>query len=262
MAAESNSIADRTELAQSCCSAFYEQDWVRALAEESFHPGGADLTRRTVNAMNLPANSAVLDLGCGTGTTSILVDREFDYVVAGVDISAANIERAKGRPDSDGVCFEQANAHSLPFGDGDFDGVVAECVFSLLTDKPAALAEMRRILKPGGRLGLTDMAIGNALPADMAETIAPWTCLSDAYEEKGYRSMFTDAGFDITEFVDESDGLDATLRSIKRKLLLAGTGAFLAGAAIDLGTIKYWLGRFAAEVANGTIRYLRFQLQA
>ena len=263
MAAESNSIAGRTAREQSCCSAFYEQNWVRALAEDSFHPGGADLTRRTVNAMGLPATSALLDLGCGTGTTSLLVSREFDYVVTGVDGSAANIERAKGRPDSAGVCFELADAHSLPFRDGDFDGVVAECVFSLLTDKRAALTEMRRILKPGGRLGLTDMAIGNALPADMAETLAPWTCLSDAYEEEGYRSIFTDAGFDITEFADESDGLDTMLRSIKRKLLLAGAGVFLAGSVpLDLGTIRYWLDRFAAEVAKGNIRYLRFQLNA
>ena len=73
--------------------------------------------------------------------------------------------------------------------------------------------------------------------------------------------MFTDAGFDTTEFADESDGLDTMLRSIKRKLLLAGAGVFLAGCVpLDLRTIRYWLDRFAAEVAKGNIRYLRFQL--
>jgi predicted TPR repeat methyltransferase len=57
----------------SCCSTFYEQDWVRNLAEDIFHPGGADLTRRTIAAMDLPAHATVVDLGCGTGTTALML---------------------------------------------------------------------------------------------------------------------------------------------------------------------------------------------
>ncbi len=78
----------------SCCSAFYELDWVRRLAEDIFHPGGAELTNRTVAAMNLPPGAAVADLGCGTGTTAMMLDRYYGFRVSAVDISAANIERA------------------------------------------------------------------------------------------------------------------------------------------------------------------------
>ena len=247
----------------SCCSAFYEQDWVRTLAEDSFHPGGAELTRRTVAAMALPANGKLLDLGCGTGTTALLIGREFDYAVTGIDTSAANIKRASERATSTSISFKLADAHSLSFENSRFDGIIAECVFSLLSDKPVALTELLRILKPGGRIGITDMAIQGALPGDLADAAAPWTCLADALDENGYRAMFTDAGFTVAEVVDESAGLDTLLRNIKRKLVLAGAGGILAGKMpLDLSTIRYWLDRFATEVDNGSIRYLRFQLTA
>ena len=75
----------------SCCSAFYEQDWVRNLAEDIFHPGGEELTRKTLAAMHLPANSRIADLGCGTGTTAILLAKDYGLRVSAIDISAVNI---------------------------------------------------------------------------------------------------------------------------------------------------------------------------
>jgi SAM-dependent methyltransferase len=213
--------------------------------------------------MNLPHNGTLLDIGCGTGTTALLVSREFDYRVTAVDASAANIERAAGRADSTSVSFELADAHTLPFEDCEFDGILAECVLSLLADKPVALTELRRVLKPGGRVGLTDMSVGGALPDDLVDVAAPWTCLRNAIDVDDYRTMFTDAGFSVTELADESAGLMHLMKSIKRKLLLAGAGGLLpGGVALDLVTIRYWLDRFATEVAKGNICYLRFQLHA
>ena len=263
MTVEPETLARDAAATRTCCSAFYEQDWVRLLAEESFHPGGEELSRRTVAAMQLPASGALLDLGCGTGTTALLLSREFDSRITGIDASAANIERASARAGSAAVCFDLADAHTLPFEDSEFDGVLSECVFSLLADKQVALRELRRVLKPGGRIGLTDMAIGGALPDDLLEMAAPWTCLADAADEGGYRAMFAAAGFTITSVADESAGLVTLLGGIKRKLLLAGAGGVLGGGvALDLPTIRRWLDRFADEVDRGSIRYLRFQLTA
>lgn len=262
MAAEPGTGPHERPAASSCCSAFYEQDWVRILAEDSFHPGGVELTRRTVAAMRLPANAKFLDLGCGTGTTALLVSREFGFAVTAVDASAANISRAAQRADSTAVRFDRADAHALPFADCEFDGVLAECVFSLLADKRAALAEFRRVLGPGGRIGLTDMAIGGSLPEDLANVAAPWTCLADALDEESYRAMFADACLDVSEVADESAGLTNLLLNIKRKLVVAVTGGLLTGgASLDLATIRYWLDRFNDEIRRGSIRYLRFQLR-
>ena len=76
--------------ADSCCSAFYEQDWVRQLAADSFHPGGEELTRRAIAAMNLPHGAALADLGCGTGTSALMLAREGNLRISAVDLSASS----------------------------------------------------------------------------------------------------------------------------------------------------------------------------
>jgi ubiquinone/menaquinone biosynthesis C-methylase UbiE len=251
----------------SCCSTFYEQDWVRNLADDIFHPGGEDLTRRTIAAMDLPAYATVADLGCGTGTTALMLTRDFNLQVSGVDLSAANIERAIERTDTNSaaVRFIQADAQKLPFDDNEFDGILAECSFSLFADQAAVLAEIKRVLKPGGRLAITDMAIGGPLPVDIAEVISPWTCLVDAMDRQSYAQGFAAAGFAIQVITDESAGLTNLIQLLKRKLLLLGVGGVLAANSMptfDLATIKYWLDRFQAEVDKETIRYLRFNLRS
>jgi ubiquinone/menaquinone biosynthesis C-methylase UbiE len=266
----------------SCCSDFYEQDWVRHLAEDIFHPGGVELTKKTLAAMNLPAGAAIADLGCGTGTTAIMLARDYDLRVSAVDISAANIERAVERlnPEHATVRFCRADAHDLPFKDSELDGLIAECTFSLFREQHKVLAEIRRvlkpggklavtdmathgILKPGGKLAVTDMATHGTLPDDIAAVLAPWTCLADAVDQETYLEMFTTAGFEIQAMADESASLVSLVRMLKRKLLL-GAGAALANHALpslDLATIKFWLDRFETEVRQGSIRYLRFNMQ-
>ncbi len=184
-----------------------------------------------------------------------------------MDIISANIERAIERTDTSSVAvrFIQADAQELPFEDNEFDGILAECSFSLFADQAAVLAEIKRVLKPGGNLAITDMAIGGPLPADIAEIISPWTCLVDAMDQQTYAQEFAAAGFAIQIIADESAGLTSLIQLLKRKLLLLGAGGVLAGGSIptfDLATIKYWLDRFQAEVEKGSIRYFRFNLRS
>jgi ubiquinone/menaquinone biosynthesis C-methylase UbiE len=249
----------------SCCSAFYEQDWVRYLAEDSFHPGGAPLSKRLVESMSLATGAPIADLGCGTGTTALMLSRDYDLRVSGVDLSADNIDRARlrARETNSPVEFHCADAGALPFEDAELDAVLAECSFSLFSDRPGALAEIRRVLRPGGGLALSDMATHGELPEDIAAVIAPWTCLVDAMDEEAYTAMFTAAGFSIGSVSDESTGLSQMIVGLKRKLLLLGAGATLSGKtlpALDLGSIKHWLDRFETEVEQGRIRYLAFLL--
>ena len=253
----------------SCCSAFYEQDWVRHLAGDIFHPGGEDLTQRTIAAMNLHPGANIADLGCGTGTSALLLADKPGLDVSAIDLSADNIRRAQDRLSAEArtagaVKFQQADVHELPFVDGQFDGVLAECTFSLFQRQQAVLEEVKRVLKPSGQLGITDMAVGGPLPADIASIVAPWTCLVDAVDQKAYSDMFIGAGFEIKEFSDESSALMSLISLLKRKLLLLGVGSVLTGVSVpkfDLAEIKYWLDRVTAEVEKGTIRYLRFNLQ-
>ena len=128
----------------SCCSAFYEQDWVRHLAGDIFHPGGPDLTQRTIAAMNLRPGASIADLGCGTGTSALMLADKPGLDVSAIDLSADNIRRAQDRLLAEAgaagtVQFQQADAHELPFEDGQFDGVLAECTFSLFQRQQAVL---------------------------------------------------------------------------------------------------------------------------
>ena len=252
-----------------CCSTFYENDWVRKILDDNFHPGGEALTRRSIAAMGLPQNALIADLGCGTGSSAMLIARENSYRVCGIDRSRSNIIRAQQRQQASGIDgvqlrFLHGDATELPFQDGELDAILAECSFSLIDDQHAALHEFHRVLRPHGLIGLSDMAIEGTLPADIEEVIAPWTCLLNAHSGAGYRVLFEDAGFDLLECSDESAGLLTMISGIKRKLLLIGTGMVMGNIQdfdFDLATAKHWLQRMQAEVEDGRIRYLGFQLQ-
>ena len=82
--------------AAACCAAFYEQDWVRTLMGDHFHPGGEALTQRLFDDLALQPGDRVLDLACGTGTTAGLLAERYDVEVVGLDFSAANVDRAPG----------------------------------------------------------------------------------------------------------------------------------------------------------------------
>lgn len=217
--------------------------------------------------MGLPAHARIADLGCGTGTTALMLARDFELHVSAIDVSSSNIERAVERAELDGISvrFSQADAHGLPFDNGELDAVLAECTFSLFSDQTTVLAEIRRVLKPGGRLAITDMATGGVLADDITEILAPWTCLATAVDQASYSKMFETAGFEIQSLADESTGLLSLIKKLKRKLLLLGTGALLANQDLqgfDLKTIKFWLDRFETEVKQGSIRYLHFNLKS
>jgi ubiquinone/menaquinone biosynthesis C-methylase UbiE len=264
MGTRASAVATQS-LDSQCCSAVYEQDWVRAIAQDCFHPGGEDLTRRSVQRMGLKPGARLVDLGCGTGSSAFLLADEFGLRVTGIDASTSNIGRAvlrSGEKKSIEVGFQTGEAANLPLPDASADAMLAECAFSLFPNKPAALAECRRVLKPGGRFSISDMAVEGSLPEEMDEVLAPWTCLVDAMNRGTFQALFEQAGFRVAEFSDESEGLTSLIGSLKRKLLLlaAGNASGMLPSALPLSTVRYWLDRVRAEVDAGVIRYYGFSL--
>ena len=84
---------DATAL-KACCAAVYGQEWLSLLVGESLHPGGLELTRHLGQRLRLGPADRVLDIACGTGTTSVFLAQEFGCHVTGVDYGAQQIERA------------------------------------------------------------------------------------------------------------------------------------------------------------------------
>ena len=246
-----------------CCANFYEQSWVQELLGDAFHPGGVALSTRLVHSLNLPGDSRVLDVACGIGTTTLIMERQFGLESVGLDFSQSNVDKAiasAGKNPAVLCEFFQGSADELPFPDESFDALVCECAVSTFADQPRALAEFHRVVKPGGVVGITDMVVTAPLPDDIAQHIAPWTCMAEAHDIVGYQRLFHDAGFCVAHYVDESQGLLDMVSDLKKKLLMAGMGRAL-GAIPQLPTsiseLRTLLRR-ARELTNeGVVQYCR-----
>ena len=140
-----------------CCATFYGSDLSRALLGDSFHPGGVQLTRRIGNLLGLTADSHVLDVAAGRGTSALSLASIFGCRVTGIDLSEQNVSVAGGEAEAqqltDRVQFQLADAERLPFPDASFDAIVCECAFCTFPGKDVAAAEFARVLRPAAWSG-------------------------------------------------------------------------------------------------------------
>jgi len=92
----------------------------------------------------------------------------------------------------------EGDAEAFPFADGSFDAALCECSLSTFSHKERALAELHRVLCPGGRLAISDVISDHdRLPDSLAEAMAQVACIGSALPEHGYENLLTDAGFDV-----------------------------------------------------------------
>jgi arsenite methyltransferase len=121
----------------------------------------------------------ILDIGCGSGVDTILaaiLAGEKGSAI-GVDIVTEMIERAENNlalMDLENVKLQKASGESLPFAEDTFDVVISNGVINLIPDKEAAMSEIIRVLKPAGRLMVTDQIAEGSIKKDFKERIANW----------------------------------------------------------------------------------------
>jgi SAM-dependent methyltransferase len=126
------------------------------------------------------AGETVLDLGCGAGLDSLLAARRVGPAgrVVGVDMTEAMVVKARANAAAAGVAnaeFHHGEADRLPLADGSVDVAISNGVFNLCLDKPKVLAEVFRVLRPGGRLQMADILLDDRVTPREVERKGAWS---------------------------------------------------------------------------------------
>jgi ubiquinone/menaquinone biosynthesis C-methylase UbiE len=252
---------EAADLTKGCCAAAYSGDVVALVLGESYHPGGLPLTRALLEHLGLAPGARVLDVASGRGATALVIAGEHPVEVDGVDLSESNVAHAADAAGeaglADRVRFHTGDAERLPFDDGAFDAVVCECAFCTFPDKATAASELARVLRPGGRLGITDVTVAPpGLGGDLAG-LAGWVaCLADARPLEEYSSILAAAGLRTvhTERHDAAlarmvEQIDARLRALRMSITMPALAGVDFDRALDL------TAQAAAAVRDGVAGY-------
>lgn len=247
---------------KACCAAAYGSDLAALLLGDAYHPGGPALTRRLATALDLRAGEHVLDVAAGRGTTAVLLAGEFGARVDGVDLSAANVAlgqgAAAGADLADRVTFAVGDAERLPYPDGNFDVVVSECAFCTFPDKPAAAAQFARVLRPGGRLGMTDVIAEPArLPAELTTIVGRVACIADARPLAEYADLLADAGLQVVRSERHDAAMGRMIDQIEARLTVVRLTARAQAEALglDFNRSEPVIAAARQALADGVIGY-------
>ena len=207
-----------------------DQDGVRAVAEAFGYtaeelrsiPAEANMGLSCGNptaTANLREGEVVVDLGSGGGLDVFLAAQKVgpsgraigvDMTPEMIALARRNAERRRAEGAADNVEFHQSTIDRIPLPDASADCVISNCVINLAPDKPAVFREMARVLRPGGRLAISDIALRRPLPQDLARDVAAYVgCVAGAIPVEEYRRGLAEAGFSHVEIVDSGADLNA-----------------------------------------------------
>lgn len=168
---------------------------------------------------NLREGETIVDLGSGGGLDIFLAAAKVGPTgrAIGIDMTPEMVERARrnaehgnnGAPFTN-VEFHLATIDKLPLPDNSVDCVISNCVINLAPDKTAVFREIARVLKSGGRVAVSDIALKKALPSELANDISAYTgCIAGAIPIADYKRGLLEAGFSQVEVVDSAADLNA-----------------------------------------------------
>ena len=168
---------------------------------------------------NLREGEVVLDLGSGGGLDVFLAAQKVgptgkaigvDMTPEMIDLARRNEARANDGKGYDNVEFHLANIDDLPLADGSVDCVVSNCVINLASDKKAVFREIARVLKPGGRVAVSDIALKQPLPAELSEDVMAYVgCIAGAIQIEEYRRGLIEAGFSDVQVIETGSDLNS-----------------------------------------------------
>ena len=156
----------------------YDETWLDGIPEAAIESFAG--TGNPFSLGELKAGDRVVDVGCGAGMDSLIAAKMVgpEGHVVGVDMTPAMLAKARHAGQKAGLAnveFREGFGEALPVFDGWADVLISNGVLNLMPDKFAALAEMARVLKPGGRLQIADILVEKPVPEDAKRKIDLWT---------------------------------------------------------------------------------------
>ncbi|MFJ9829544.1 SAM-dependent methyltransferase [Streptomyces sp. NPDC101160] len=197
---QSSPVSDVFNEGQAHLSYWYGPDDPTPMAEASRR-----LTRKVVDVLGVRPGQRVLDAGCGPGGPALLVAEETGADVTGVTVSrfeaGSGTEKAAARGLSDRVRFEHGDYAELGHhADGSFDAVMAMESLQYAPDLPKALAELFRVLRPGGALTMTDYTLAPGVPWAERDVLAEKLTLPHLQPVEAWVEALRAAGFHVEEY--------------------------------------------------------------
>jgi len=245
-----------------CCAGLYESDAARLLLGDSFHPGGAKLTEHLGQTLNLTPRSRVLDVAAGKGTSAFHLARQFRCEVVGIDYGGKSVDEAAQAAKEMGlherVSFHRADAELLPFADHSFDAVICECAFCTFPNKPAAANEFARVLRVGGRVGLSDLTRNGVLGPDLDGLLSWVACIADARPAATYAELLSTSGLKVSVIEEHDAALREFVEQVRLRLLAADIMVGLKKLALpgfDLESAKHLLKKALQAITEGQLGY-------
>jgi len=162
---------------------------------------------------NLKFGETVLDLGSGGGFDCFLAARQVGHSghVIGVDMTPEMVSKARNNAETGdyrNVEFRLGEIENLPVADSTVDVIISNCVINLSSDKPRVFAEAYRVLKPGGRLAISDIVASVELPEDIRGNMALFTgCMAGASLISEIETMLHGAGFAQVRIAPKDESL-------------------------------------------------------
>ena len=214
-------------------------------------PEGANLGLGCGNPTAIAAlkpGETVLDLGSGAGFDAFLSARQVGPTgkVIGVDMTPDMLSRARENAKKgkfNHVDFRQGEIENLPVESNTVDTIISNCVINLSPDKPKVFSEAFRVLKPGGRIAVSDIVLLEPLPDYVRDSVAAYTaCVAGANLKEEYLGAIMQAGFEKIEVVGENvfdlDFIDMAPELMKEAEALGITEEMIQHVAETIVSVK------------------------